>query len=88
MPGFPRSLELGLEALGLPRLERAERAETAIELIGPGGFESAYPKELSGGMRPSGSVWRGPWWRIPTYCLWMNRPARLMCWPRKALRTV
>jgi NitT/TauT family transport system ATP-binding protein len=45
------NVELGLEALGLPRAERAERAETAIELIGLGGFESAYPKELSGGMR-------------------------------------
>jgi NitT/TauT family transport system ATP-binding protein len=42
---------LGLEARGVPRTEREKRAEQAIDLIGLGGFESAYPKELSGGMR-------------------------------------
>src|SRR5476651_1772299 len=45
------NVELGLEALGLPRQERRERAIAAIDLIGLDGFESAYPKELSGGMR-------------------------------------
>src|SRR5215467_7412344 len=45
------NVELGLEARGVSRAERAERAEAAIELIGLGGFENAYPKELSGGMR-------------------------------------
>ncbi len=45
------NVELGLEARGIPRAERARRAEGAIDLIGLGGFESAYPKELSGGMR-------------------------------------
>lgn len=45
------NVELGLEALGVPRAERERRAEEAIDLIGLGGFESAYPKELSGGMR-------------------------------------
>jgi NitT/TauT family transport system ATP-binding protein len=45
------NVELGLEARGVPRAERARRAEEAIDLIGLGGFESAYPKELSGGMR-------------------------------------
>jgi len=45
------NVELGLEALGVPRAERDERAEAAIDLIGLGGYESAYPKELSGGMR-------------------------------------
>ena len=45
------NVELGLEAQGVPRIERERRAEEAIALIGLGGFESAYPKELSGGMR-------------------------------------
>ena len=45
------NVELGLEARGVARVEREKRAEAAIDLIGLGGFESAYPKELSGGMR-------------------------------------
>ena len=45
------NVELGLEARGVPRAEREKRAEDAIDLIGLGGFENAYPKELSGGMR-------------------------------------
>jgi NitT/TauT family transport system ATP-binding protein len=46
-----QNVELGLEARGVPEGERAERAVKAIDLIGLDGFESAYPKELSGGMR-------------------------------------
>src|SRR5260370_7228524 len=45
------NVELGLEAQGVPRAARRERALQAIDLIGLDGFESAYPKELSGGMR-------------------------------------
>ncbi len=45
------NVELGLEALNVPRDERRKRAEAAIDLIGLDGFKSAYPKELSGGMR-------------------------------------
>ena len=45
------NVELGLEAQGVPREERRQRAIAAIDLIGLDGFESAYPKELSGGMR-------------------------------------
>ena len=45
------NVELGLEAQGVARADREERAEAAIDLIGLGGYESAYPKELSGGMR-------------------------------------
>ena len=45
------NVELGLEAQGVPRAERHRRAEQAIDVIGLGGFEGAYPKELSGGMR-------------------------------------
>jgi NitT/TauT family transport system ATP-binding protein len=46
-----QNVELGLEARGVPPTERAERALRAIDTIGLDGFESAYPKELSGGMR-------------------------------------
>ncbi len=46
-----QNVELGLEARGVPEAERAERALVAIDTIGLDGFESAYPKELSGGMR-------------------------------------
>ncbi len=45
------NVELGLEAQGVARAEREKRAEDAIDLIGLGGYESAYPKEMSGGMR-------------------------------------
>jgi len=45
------NVELGLEALGLPREETRRRAIAAIDMIGLDGFESAYPRELSGGMR-------------------------------------
>lgn len=46
-----QNVELGLEAQGIPREERRQRALKAIDIIGLDGFESAYPKELSGGMR-------------------------------------
>lgn len=45
------NVELGLEAQGIPREERRRRAIEAIDTIGLDGFESAYPRELSGGMR-------------------------------------
>src|SRR3954454_25395394 len=45
------NVELGLEARGVHRAEREKRAEAAIDMIGLGGFENAYPKDLSGGMR-------------------------------------
>ena len=46
-----QNVELGLQARGVPEQERRERALKAIDVIGLDGFEAAYPKELSGGMR-------------------------------------
>lgn len=46
-----QNVELGLEALGISRSERRSRALAAIDMVGLDGFESAYPRELSGGMR-------------------------------------
>jgi NitT/TauT family transport system ATP-binding protein len=43
--------ELGLLAKNLTPQERRERVLRAIDLIGLDGFENAYPRELSGGMK-------------------------------------
>ncbi len=53
------NVELGLEAKGVARAERERLAEEAIDLIGLGGYENAYPKELSGGMRQRVGLARG-----------------------------
>ena len=45
------NVEIGLEAQGMGSEERRQRAVAAIDLIGLDGYESAFPKELSGGMR-------------------------------------
>jgi NitT/TauT family transport system ATP-binding protein len=45
------NVELGLAARGVAPKARHERAARAIDVIGLDGFESAYPRELSGGMR-------------------------------------
>jgi NitT/TauT family transport system ATP-binding protein len=46
-----QNVEIGLEARGVAPAQRAEQALHAIDLVGLDGYESAYPKELSGGMR-------------------------------------
>ncbi|MFD7511632.1 nitrate/sulfonate/bicarbonate ABC transporter ATP-binding protein [Streptomyces sp. NPDC059853] len=46
-----QNVELGLQAQGVPPAERRRRALDAIDMIGLDGFEGAYPRELSGGMR-------------------------------------
>ncbi len=46
-----QNVEIGLEARGVPPAERSRRALHVIDIVGLDGYESAYPKELSGGMR-------------------------------------
>jgi NitT/TauT family transport system ATP-binding protein len=46
-----QNVELGLEARGVAPDQRNERALRAIDIVGLDGYESAFPKELSGGMR-------------------------------------
>ena len=46
-----QNVELGLLAMEVPEEERRRRATKAIDLIGLDGFEEAFPKELSGGMK-------------------------------------
>jgi NitT/TauT family transport system ATP-binding protein len=46
-----KNVEFGLELLGVPKAERVERSRYFIDLVGLGGFENAYPHQLSGGMQ-------------------------------------
>ncbi|HYM61046.1 MAG TPA: nitrate/sulfonate/bicarbonate ABC transporter ATP-binding protein [Thermoanaerobaculia bacterium] len=45
------NVEIVLHAAGLPADERKSRAERSIRTVGLAGFEEAYPRELSGGMK-------------------------------------
>lgn len=45
------NVALPLELAGVPKVERAERADQVIQHVGLQGFEDRYPNELSGGMR-------------------------------------
>jgi len=45
------NVEAPLEARGMPPIERHKRALRIVDAVGLDGFETAYPKELSGGMK-------------------------------------
>jgi len=46
-----RNVEFALEAGSMRQVERRQRAEQALDLVGLAGFEDAFPYQLSGGMR-------------------------------------
>lgn len=52
------NVRVPLTLLGTPRDEAAERVAEAIALVGLEGFERAYPRELSGGMKMRVSIAR------------------------------
>jgi len=45
------NVEFGLKMRGVGRTERNSAARTYLHLVGLGGFENAYPAQLSGGMQ-------------------------------------
>jgi NitT/TauT family transport system ATP-binding protein len=45
------NVEAPLQARGVDAAERRERSKKMLDTVGLDGFEAAYPKELSGGMR-------------------------------------
>lgn len=53
-----KNIEIGLEIKGLPPKERTSLAMDYIRAFGLAGFESRYPKELSGGMRQKAATAR------------------------------
>jgi NitT/TauT family transport system ATP-binding protein len=45
------NVRVGVSHQGLPAAEESERVHRAVDMVGLSGFEEAYPKELSGGMK-------------------------------------
>ena len=52
------NVELLAELRGMPKSQRQNAVASTIDLVGLGGFEEKYPKQLSGGMRMRASLAR------------------------------
>ena len=63
------NVALGLKPLRLPESEVRDRVKAAIDLVGLEGFEEAYPKELSGGMKQRVGFARAIVMERPILCL-------------------
>lgn len=63
------NVALGLEPLRLSKDEVNERVKRAIDLVGLEGFEEAYPRELSGGMKQRVGIARALVMERPILCL-------------------
>jgi NitT/TauT family transport system ATP-binding protein len=70
------NIELALHPLKIPESEMRARVKRAIDLVGLEGFEEAYPRELSGGMKQRVGVARA---------LVMERPVLFLDEPFSAL---
>ena len=71
-----RNIEIALSPLALAPQEMKERVREAIDIVGLEGFEEAYPRELSGGMKQRVGVARA---------LAMQRPILFLDEPFSAL---
>jgi NitT/TauT family transport system ATP-binding protein len=71
-----KNVEIGLQAKGMAPADCQDRATREIGRIGLDGFESAYPKELSGGMQQRvGFASPGrSWWSRTPCCLTSPSP--------------
>lgn len=64
-----QNVELGLLNQKMSAKQKEDQVEDAIELVGLGGFEEAYPRELSGGMRQRVGIARALAVRPSILCL-------------------
>ena len=53
-----KNVELGLETIGMPAVQRGQRSKDMLAQLGLEGFEDHYPSEISGGMRQRVSLAR------------------------------
>ncbi len=64
-----QNVSLSLEPMKIPEDEAKERVKKAIDLVGLEGFEEAYPRELSGGMKQRVGIARALAMQRPILCM-------------------